>query len=161
MTINSGSFSVTLDITESTTSGGKVLKAEDALTWSAQWADGDGDDQIEARWSNLYEAQAGVVTLDLTDLTDDFGNALAFTAVKSLFIENLDDAISLVYGNAANQWLGFLGAATHTITVLKKGALFLCAPKTGGAVTGGTGDIMTFTPAAEMDFEIQITGITT
>lgn len=76
-------------------------------------------------------------------LTDGFGNTIAFTAVKELVIVNLDDFATLTVGAAASNAFSTLFAdATDAIKVPPRGSLRITAPKSGFAVTAGTGDIL-------------------
>lgn len=86
--------------------------------------------------------------LDLAGvLTDALGGAATFARIKGLIIAaaagNTNNVI--VGGAASNQFLTWVGAGTHTITV-RPGAVFALmagsADATGYAVTAGTGDLL-------------------
>lgn len=86
--------------------------------------------------------------LDLAGvLTDAFGTVLTFARIKGLIVSaaagNSNNVI--VGGAASNQFLTWVGAGTHTIT-LRPGATFVlmagAADSTGYAVTAATGDLL-------------------
>ena len=163
MTINSGAFTFSANVTESVTSGSKVSEFRDAITWSQQWSDGTGDNEIEKRWYGYYENQSGAVSLDLDNLTDDAGNALAFTKIKSIVVVNLqlvtDTEYVEVFGDT-NGLVGFVKVDTDVVVVQPAGIYVGVYPSDGATVTAGTGDILLLTPSAAMDFEVHITGLT-
>ncbi len=86
--------------------------------------------------------------LDLAGvLTDAFGAALTFARIKGLIVAaaagNSNNVI--VGGAASNQFVSWVGAGTHTVTVRPGAVLALMAGSadaTGYAVTAGTGDLL-------------------
>jgi hypothetical protein len=86
--------------------------------------------------------------LDLAGvLTDAFGASLTFARIKGLIVAaSAANANNVIVGGAAsNQFVSWVGAGTHTLTVRPGGVLALmagAADATGYAVTAGTGDLL-------------------
>ena len=84
--------------------------------------------------------------LDLAGvLVDAFGATLTFARIKALIVAadagNTNNVI--VGGAATNQFLTWVGAATHTVTVRPGGVLLLAASDaTAYVVTAATGDLL-------------------
>lgn len=86
--------------------------------------------------------------LDLAGvLVDAFGASLTFARIKGLIIAaaagNTNNVI--VGGAASNQFVSWVGAGTHTLTVRPGATLALmagAADAVGYAVTAGTGDLL-------------------
>jgi hypothetical protein len=84
--------------------------------------------------------------LDLAGvLTDPFGAAITFARIRGLVVAaaaaNTNNVI--VGGAAATQFVSWVGAATHTVTVRPGGFLALFAPDTTGYVTAaGASDFL-------------------
>jgi hypothetical protein len=91
-------------------------------------------------------AISGTDDLDLAGvLTDVFGATVTFARIKAIVVAaasgNTNNVI--VGGAASNQFLTWVGAATHTVTVRPGGFLALAATDaTSYAVTAGTGDLL-------------------
>jgi hypothetical protein len=86
---------------------------------------------------------AGSQTYDLAGaLTNALGEACVFAAIKAIIIVNTG-AAELTYGNGTNPFLGFVGAAAHTIRIPVGGFICLVDPTAAGqAVVAATGDII-------------------
>lgn len=117
------------------------------FTASTTFTNGTGDDQANEAFSDTRTLSAsGTEDLDLSGgLTDAFGNALAFTKIKTLIVTaaaaNTNDV--LVGGAASNQLATFFGDATDVVKVKPGGTLMLSAPESAGyAVTASTGDLL-------------------
>jgi hypothetical protein len=86
--------------------------------------------------------------LDLAGvLTDAFGATLTFARIKLIHIEALATNVNnvVVGGAATNQFINWVGAATHQVVVRPGGSLTLTtgsADATGYAVTATTGDLL-------------------
>lgn len=86
--------------------------------------------------------------LDLSGvLTDAFGATLTFARIKLIHIEALSTNVNnvVIGGAATNQFINWVGAATHQVVVRPGGFITLgtgAADATGYAVTAGTGDLL-------------------
>jgi hypothetical protein len=89
--------------------------------------------------------------LDLAGgVTDAFGVSLTFVKVKGILIKAADaNTNNIVVGGAAtNAFVGWVGAATHTVTVRPGGTLLVAVSDLdlgGYTVTAGTGDLLRVT----------------
>jgi hypothetical protein len=111
----------------------------------AQLTTGTGAGKANKRYVNQHTiAAGGSLTLNLSSLSDDFGNAVAFTKVKEIYIElsSSTAAVSILIGNAANPFVNWVGAGAHTIRVRNGMAFYLgcCADATAYVVTATTAD---------------------
>lgn len=112
------------------------------------FSDGTGANQVGQIWADTRTLSASATEdLDLsgTALVNAIGQSVAFTKIRGLLIRaaagNTNNVI--VGGATSNQWLTWVGAGTHTVTVRPGGLLLLAAPDaTGYAVTAGTGDLL-------------------
>lgn len=115
---------------------------------------GSGAGQV----SKLYVAQgtispSGTLSLDLAgSLVDMFGNALVFTAVKVLFVQNTNDttATGIIIGGDTNAFGAtapkLFNAKTETVRIANPGSFIAVNGSAAGhTVTAGTGDILLLT----------------
>jgi hypothetical protein len=107
-------------------------------------------------------ANGANVDLDLAGaLTDDFGDAVVFSAVMAIVLKASDaNTGNLTFGGAANGFASCFGAATHTLVLQPKGVIVLIAGDSGYAVTAATADILRVGNAsgASQDYELTIIG---
>lgn len=106
---------------------------------------GDGTDELEA---DIVYSKIGTIaassseTLDLTDLTDDLGNAIVFAEIVAIGIYadpgNTNNVI--VGASTVAAWTGPFGTTTHTLAIPPRGCVVLTAPNDGWAVTDGVAD---------------------
>jgi hypothetical protein len=112
-------------------------------------------------------AASATEDLDLAgSLVDPFGATITFARIKALLVAaaagNTNNVI--VGGAASNQFLTWVGAGTHTVTVRPGGLLALLAggaDATGYAVTAGTGDLLRIANSAggtSVDYDIVLIG---
>lgn len=86
--------------------------------------------------------------LDLAGvLTDAFGATITFARIKLILVEALATNVNnvVIGGAASNQFINWVGAATHQVVVRPGGFFVLgtgAADATGYAVTAGTGDLL-------------------
>lgn len=107
---------------------------------------GTGDNQGD----RFYRASGTVTTaetaIDLAgSVSDDYGQTITFAELRGMILVNTMTAITdgtLIYGNAsANQFLGFTGAAAHTIKIQPASwACFATTLNGSGAVSAGSTD---------------------
>jgi hypothetical protein len=136
--------------------GGINVTPEARLNYAKNWdvTSGNGADQAE----ELYYADRTLTTganedLDLTGtfFQNDFGANITFTKIKAVLIESLAaNTTNITIGAAAaTQFVGWFGAATHTI-ILSPGDFFAIAKRgtAGWAVGAGASDLLRVTNAA-------------
>lgn len=113
-------------------------------------SNGSGAGQADRIWADTRTLAASALEdLDLAGtLVDGFGQVITLARVKAIVIAAAGaNANNLVVGGAAaNAFVNWVGAATHTITV-RPGGLFVLASTdaVGYAVTAGTGDLLRVT----------------
>lgn len=107
------------------------------------FTNGTGEDQANNLFADDFSGVASQ-TYDLAGgVTNAIGSTLTFTAIKAIVVENTGSS-EITYGGGANPFLGFIGAAAHTIKIPAGGMLVLVDPTAAGqAVTAGTGDTIT------------------
>ena len=106
-------------------------------TQSVSIADGAGVNSAEAHYHDQISIPDGDdTTLDLETLTDPFGDALAFTKIKALLIQNLSEDATLIVGNpTANPvWL----TGTNVIPVPPGGRLYVECHTAAGITVDAT-----------------------
>lgn len=103
--------------------------------------------------SKVYQAARSISspdTLDLTSgLTDAYGQALVFAAVKCVTIYNTSATATITVGGGSNP---VFGSDQYTI---KAGA---CLPITSPFTVDGTHKVITVTPSASATYQIIIAG---
>ncbi len=109
-----------------------------------------GDGSGSGNCSKCYSATLTIPASSSTNfdlyggLTDPLGSVLNFAYVKGLYVRAADSNANNVElgGAAANAWSGIF-KASNDIAVIRPGGVFLMhEPRTGWAVTAGTGDIL-------------------
>lgn len=127
---------------ESVQSWGNSVNAAQ-FSYSQAYTAGTGANQADTIYLTTGTiAASGSTTIDLTALTDIYGNNISFARVKALYFElqTTTTASSVSIGNAAaNQALqgaaNFLDAGTDIIRVLNGGCLFFSAGPSSTAFT--------------------------
>jgi len=111
------------------------------------FADGTGANQAKKIWTDTRTLTASATeNLDLAGgLTDAFGAALTFTAIKALIVKadpaNVNDVV--LGGHASAAWVAPFAASTERVNVKPGGMIALVAPDaTGYAVVATTGDLL-------------------
>jgi hypothetical protein len=132
------------------------------------FSDGTGANQINRIWADTRTlAASGTEDLDLAgSLVDAIGQSITFARVKAILIRpsaaNTNNVI--VGGASANQFLTWVGGATHTVTVRPGGLFAIGAPDaTAYAVTAGTGDLLRIANSSSgtsVTYDIVILGAT-
>ena len=110
-------------------------------------ADGTGLGQADRIFHDRRTLAASAnEDLDLAGvLTDAFGAVITFARIKALLIAaDPGNTNNVIVGNAAaNGFVSWVGAATHTVTVRPGGLLLLAASDvTGYTVTAATADLL-------------------
>lgn len=111
-------------------------------SWVLSLTNGTGSGSANFAWSDQITITAsGSSTIDLSSLTDRFGNAIAPTIVKLLMVRltsSSDTAASISLGGAAsNAWTALLLNSSDLLKIRYQGfALFACKDATGYAVGG-------------------------
>jgi hypothetical protein len=116
-------------------------------TYSQGLPNGTGAGQADKIFHDTRTVNASTNDdLDLAGvLVDGLGNTITFARIKAMiFSSAAANAQNFsIGGAAANQFVNWVGAATHTITMTPGGLFVLTAPgATGFAVTAGTGDLL-------------------
>lgn len=116
-----------------------------ALTQS--FTDGAGANQVNQVFSDTRTLTASSTEdLDLAGvLTNAFGATVTFARVKAILVKaasgNTNNVV--VGAAAATQFVGFFGAATHTVAVQPGGAFLIVTPSAAGwPVTAGSTDFL-------------------
>jgi hypothetical protein len=155
-------FSTTTSLTTSVgakkaVAGNNPRQESDTAVNAITWTLGTGAGQINESYVALLSiAGAGSQTLDLTALTDQLGNALLFTTVKSIQIQLLGTAdksfdkttvgtacSGITVGNAAATQFGGVGyplgdLVTSVITLANREQFSRARPDATGWVVSGT-----------------------
>jgi len=111
-------------------------------SWSLALTNGTGSGNANFAWSDqITITSSSSSTIDLSSLTDRFGNAIAPTKIKAIGIRltsSTDTAASISVGAAAsNQWTSLLQDATDLIKIRYQGSFMaMCTDSTGYAVSG-------------------------
>lgn len=109
-------------------------------------ANGVAANQCDMVWADTRTITASSTDpLDLADgLIDAYGDAIAFTAIKGMFIfAHSTNTNNLIIGNGTNPFVNWVGAGTHTVIVKPGGMFSLFDPTAGGyAVTDSTADTL-------------------
>jgi len=116
-------------------------------------ADGTGLGQADRIFHDRRTLAASAnEDLDLAGvLTDAFGAVITFARIKAMLIAaDPGNTNNVIVGNAAaNGFISWVGAATHTVTVRPGGLLLLAASDvTGYTVTAATADLLRITNSA-------------
>jgi hypothetical protein len=160
-----GAFSQTAPSTLPATTPATSISVPQSWSFSVTTS-GTAADQTDLKYTQSLSLAASPTTLDLTNLTDVYGNTVNFKRVRSFAIRMKDttDSHTLAIGNAAsNAWTGFLGS-TSVLTMQASSSandsyLVLTAPNTTGFATGSTNKNVKLDPGANtFTVEIEITG---
>jgi len=163
MTINAKGVS-TSDVSDNEDATSTIAAGSN---WNATVGTGSG--QVDLVYSASGQIADGVpLDIDLSNLTDAFGAALAFLKVKAIFIRNLSTVNSLNVGNAALEAFEGWISAGGTVKVEKAGSgiagvFVIQAPTDGYPVVADTSDLLRLTNNADgdttdVDYEIVIQG---
>lgn len=112
------------------------------------FTEGTGLEQATDIFSDAFTGQA-TQTYDLAGgVVNALGQTLTFAAIKAIIVKNTGTS-EITYGGGASPFLGFIGAAAHTLKIPAGGMLVLVDPTAAGqAVVAGTGDVLTLTGTA-------------
>lgn len=111
-------------------------------SWVLSLTNGTGSGNANFAWADQLTINASSsTTLDLSSLTDRFGNAIAPTIVKLFAIRltsSSDTAATISIGNAAaTQWVSILEGTNDLAKIRYQGfAIFACKDATGYAIGG-------------------------
>jgi hypothetical protein len=146
-TLDSQLFSLVIQGTINNALDLQLATAPINLARSQAMATGTAANQADRIFADTRTiAPSGTDDLDLAGvLTDAIGTVLSLARVKLLYVAaSAANTNNVIVGAAgANQFINWVGAATHTVNVRPGGALFLIAPDvTAYAVTAATGDIL-------------------
>jgi len=119
----------------------QTLRATPA-TYSLSLADGTGDNQAQAVWSDSGVATSGGVAINLVSVADTAVGSprtIQFTGVKCIYIRNKGSSSIAVTSSSVS------GFPTSGLNVLRGGAVVLVAPSTDGYASSGLGYSLTLT----------------
>lgn len=130
-----------------------------ALRMYKQLNNGTGNNQANTFWSDTRSVAGGTETLTLTSLTDKFGNALVFTAIKVLVIYNKSTTAGetlAITGNFVTTTLALTGG----LVIQPSGIVAATGPLAGYIVTLTSADKITVNPgAATIAYDIALIGV--
>lgn len=168
MTITSGSFGMSANaVANNTPSDVETSKTTIANVDSWTIAAGTGENQADVAYSQSGTiGTSATITIDLSALTDAFGNAITLDSIKAFKITNKGtDATNIlrVGGNVANAFEGWISTGgtidINPATANNKGQFGVSAPGTGYTVgTDINLDLENTSGVATMDYEISIIG---
>lgn len=153
--------------TETATLPGTVTNLTVNQNFNANFqASGVAADQINLNYVATLSLAATPTTLDLTALTDRYGNAVNFARVRSLTIKNksqTDSQTVTVSPGGTNGWTALLGTGSTLIvqpsSSLNDAGVILTAPNTTGWVVSGTTKTLKLDPGANtIAVDIEING---
>ena len=108
---------------------------------------------------NNYSVTSGGTTIDLTNLTDAFGNALSFTTVVDLIIVNNDATNNLTAGGGTNPVIPALPTLAGQAAPTGGGSTGSCAHITTPlSVTGTTKNLQLTASAGTISVDVIIIG---
>jgi hypothetical protein len=121
---------------------------DDPASWTyggPTFASGTAAGQVDRRYvAQLTIAAAGNTVLNLSSLSDVYGNSMSFLRVKELYVEltKATAAASILIGGATNPFVNWITVGTTQLRLRNGMAFFLgdCADATGYVVTPTTGD---------------------
>lgn len=110
----------------------------------------------------IYHASRLVSAGDIDlagSISDALGQVITFLEVTTFFLFNRSGNADVVVGNAANPFIGWFGAGTHTEAVSAGGWSFHHKPlNPAWAVVAGTGDIIGIAGTAGNTYDVVIIG---
>lgn len=86
--------------------------------YTTTYTNGTGSGNVNKAWHDTRTLVAsGNETIDLSDLTDVFGEAISFTTIKDIFIKNEGTTELLVGGAASNAVVACFNDATDKVVI--------------------------------------------
>jgi hypothetical protein len=141
----SGTVTLTVNVTETKTTGLARLSAPITYSKTFSISDGTGANQASYAYSDTRTLTATSENLDVNGvLSDSVGTTIAATKGKFLLIENTHATANLTVGGAAtNGWVTMFGDATDKIVVGPGQVLLLTNLSAAGyGITPATGDLL-------------------
>ena len=137
--------------TNSRTENGRTVDDSVSDSIKATFTDGTGDDNVDTRAviPVTFTDPATTVDVDLTSITDIYGQSVSFSAVKSIMIDNTgthasatSTAVDITIGpDASNGWTALVASGTRTI---EAGGFELKTDPDSGMAVSGTDKILEF-----------------
>lgn len=130
-------------------------------TYTFDWANGTGDNQINKAWNDKRTLASTSEDLDV-DAQSLLGTSQVFTNMRGMLFFNRSTtaAANLQLGGHGSQALvNWVDDATDQINVGPGGLFLLLSPIDGYAVTAGTGDkVLIDSPSATVDYDVVLLG---
>lgn len=168
MSISQGQVSVNVQATPTKTiaTGVQTGSAQGRINKSWSITSGTTLDKADEMYSaTLTISGSGDTTLDLSNLSDAFGDTITLARIKAMIIVNTGTDDNIVVGNATNAWEGWISAA-GTVTIPPSTATyeswfgFAVPDATAYAVTTDTADELKIanSSSSPVDVEIMLIG---
>lgn len=147
LTVRTLGFLLDASYRQTTFDGSRKNAAKFDHNWAISLANGTAIDQANFAWQAQYSISAsGNQVIDLSALTDEFGNAIVPTKVKVFAVRlntSTDATATLSVGNAAsNAWTAINSSGTALLKVEVGGWMIFSSPSAAGyAVSAGNGTV--------------------
>lgn len=134
--------------------------------YSQDLADGTGSEQASFVWRDRRTVTSATTTddIDLSALTDEFGNAISALKIKELVIINLSTTLGqnlLVGGATSGAIQSLFNVGTSQLQVHAGGAIAASSPLSGYTLIPGSEDTLRIThngAAGDIQYEIVVKG---
>lgn len=171
MAIITGSINLSSSLSQAAPTsvpGGSKLTTQNSTKFVPVAGTAGAQDVVDLKYSKTLTLAATPTVLDLSALTDVFGEALAFARVRSILVVNRDvnDGHNLSVGSSStvtNSWTALISnPGTVTIgasTGGNTGVFFAASPNTTGWAVTSTNRLLNLDPGANtIVCSIEITG---
>lgn len=122
---------------------------------------GAGQAQVLYQASRTLSGSTDSLNINSGSLSDSYGTAVALTAVKAIYIQNLSTTSTITIGNAgSNPWSGLL-SATGTITLQPGDWMVVCSPTAAGWAASSTSAVIQVAGTSGQSYQIALLGLGT
>lgn len=156
-------LNVTARCTESVTgvgAGDKTQVNPNIIELVKTYATGTSANQQDLVYSTT-DTQTGAQTWNLDALTSEAtGAAVAFANISGFIVQNNSTtaAETITIGAGSNPWITWLNATGDAVVIGPGGVFVWTSPVDAAAITASTGDILTLTMSASLEFSLLIWG---
>jgi len=171
MAILTGSINLTSSLSQAAPAsipGGSKLTTQNSVKFTPVTGAPGDPDAIDLKYSRTLTLTATPSVLDLSALTDVFGEAVAFTRVRSILVINKSttDGHDLLLGyssTTANAWTALLSnpgqIRVGASTAGNSGVFYAASPNTTGWAVSSTSRLLNLDPGAStFDVVVEVTG---